>query len=246
VPAGQAGQGGQSAQPGGQQGSVVAAGAAASKQQQGGASNAPAPQNQVQKWEPAPAAPAAAGRPAAQGGTAFKCRVPTCGNQNHHYLVECLVFRAMNVTERWDLVNNQKFCELCLKHSKNSAFPCNLAKAAGGPPPCGESGCTAFHHPALHVQRTGWSGVHGGVYITAKGDSEEADAVITSDFSEEPVVDLFKQGAGDMRACGLNTFFYVDSSKNHGEVFPFTAVGCATPNANEDVEIASKENAESA
>jgi hypothetical protein len=80
VPAGQAGQGGQSAQPGGgQQGSVVAASAAAGKQQQGGANNASKPQNQVQKWQPAPAAPAAAGRPAAQG-TAFKCRVPTCGN----------------------------------------------------------------------------------------------------------------------------------------------------------------------
>jgi hypothetical protein len=88
VPAGQAGQGGQNAQPRGQQGSVVAAGAAASKQQQGGASNAPPPQKQVQKWQPAPAAPAAAGRPAAQGGTAFKCRVPTCGNQNRHFLAE--------------------------------------------------------------------------------------------------------------------------------------------------------------
>jgi hypothetical protein len=61
VPAGQGGQGGQNAQPGGQQGSVVAAGAAASKQQQGGASNTPKPQNQVQKWQPAPAAPAAVG-----------------------------------------------------------------------------------------------------------------------------------------------------------------------------------------
>jgi hypothetical protein len=182
VPAGQAGQ---SAQPGSQQGSVVAAGAAASKQQQGGASSQPAPQNQVQKWQPAPAAPAGAGRPAAQGGTAFKCRVPTCGNQNRHYLVECLVFRAMNVTERWALVNSQNFCELCLKHAKNSAFPCNLAKATGGPPPCGESGCTAFHHPALHVQRMGWSGVHGGVYITAKGDNAEDNVEDTSDYSED-------------------------------------------------------------
>jgi hypothetical protein len=97
VPAGQAGQGGQHAQPGGQQGSVVAAGAAASKQQQGGASNTPKPQNQVQKWQPAPAAPITAGRPAVQGGIAFKCRVPACGNQDRHFLPECLVFRAMSV-----------------------------------------------------------------------------------------------------------------------------------------------------
>jgi hypothetical protein len=70
--------------------------------------------------------------------------------------------------------------------------------------------------------------------------------VITSDCSGEPVVDFFKQGAGDMRACGPSSFIYVDSFKNHGEVFPITTVGCATPNANENVEIASKENAESA
>jgi hypothetical protein len=38
----------------------------------------------------------------------------------------------------------------------------------------------------------------------------------------------------------------VDSFKNHGQVFPFSAVTCAPPNANENFEIASKENAESA
>jgi hypothetical protein len=190
---------------------VVAAGTAASKQQQGNASSQPAPQNQVQKWQPAPAAPAAAGRRAAQGGTAFKCRVPTCGNPNRHFLFECLVFRAMNVTERWSLINSQNFCELCLKHSKNSAFGCNLAKAAGGPPPCGESGCTAFHHPALHVQRTGRSGVHGGVRIISKEDGEESNVEDTSDCSVESMVEQLKQGAGDMRTCGPSSFIIVDS-----------------------------------
>jgi hypothetical protein len=211
VPAGQAGQGGQSVQPGGgQQGSVVVAGTAAGKQQQGGANNAPKPQNQVQKMQPAPAAPAA-GRPAAQGA-AFKCRVPTCGNQDRHFLPECLVFRAMSVNKRWALVTNQNFCELCLKHFKSGAFSCNLAKAAGGPPPCGESGCTAFHHPALHMQRMGWSSSHGVLYTIAKEDSERPDVDSISDNSEESVEEPIKQGAGDMRACGPCTFINVAPS----------------------------------
>jgi hypothetical protein len=68
----------------------------------------------------------------------------------------------------------------------------------------------------------------------------------TSDYSEEPMVEQFKQGAGDMCACGSSSFINVDSFKNHGEVFPFFAVTCAPPNANENFEIANKENAESA
>jgi hypothetical protein len=117
------------------------------------------------------------------------------------------------------------------------------AKAAGGPPPCGESGCTAFHHPALHMQRTGWSGSHGGVYTITKEDSKEADLDSTSDYSEEPVEDQIKQGAGDMRACGPCTFTSVDYFITNGEV---VLINCAAPNANKNIEFAIKENAESA
>jgi hypothetical protein len=234
VPAGQAGQGGQNAQPGGgQQGAVVAAGTAASKQQQGGASNGFKTQNQNQKWQPGPAAPAAAGRLAAQG-TAFKCTVPNCGNQDHHFLPECLVFRAMTVNDRWALVTAQNFCELCLKHLKSGVFSCNLAKASG----------TAFHHPALHVQRTGWSGGHETVYIITKEDSEKPDVASISNSSEEPMEEQIKQGAGDVRTCGPSTFINVDSYKTNSEVVPFAALSCAAVNANENFEIIVNENVE--
>jgi hypothetical protein len=185
VPAGQAVQGTQTAQPGGsQQEAVVAASAAAGKQQQGATNNNNF-KNQNQKWQPAQAAPAAAGRPAAQS-TGFKCRVPGSSNQDRHFLPECLVFRSMTVSDRWSLVNNQNFCELCLKHFKSGAFSCNLAKAAGGLPPCGDSGCTLFHHPALHVQRTGLTGIHGAVYTTLKKDGKKDNMVSITDYSREP------------------------------------------------------------
>jgi hypothetical protein len=190
-------------------------------------------------------APGCAGHLAAQG-TAFKCRVPNCGNQDCHFLPECLVFRAMSVSERWTLVKNQNFCKLCLKHFKSGASSCNLAKAAGGPPPCGESGCTAFHHPALHVQRTGWSSSHGTAYTFVKEDSEEPDVVSISDNSEEPVEEPIKQGAGDMRACGPSTFINVDSFKTNGEVVSIAALCRAVVNTHEKFDIAINKNVENA
>jgi hypothetical protein len=202
VPAGQAAQG---AQPGGgQQAAVVAAGAAASKQQ-GAANNQNRPQNQQQKWQPASAAPAAGGHMAAQTA-GFRCRAPGCTNQDRHYLPECLIFRSMTVNDRWSLVSTNNFCELCLKHFKSSAFPCKLEKAAGGPPPCGEGGCTQFHHPDLHMQQAGWASMHGAVFTIAKEDSKEYNLLAFNDFSREPVGGEIKQGTGDLRACGPSTF----------------------------------------
>jgi hypothetical protein len=152
----------------------------------------------------------------------------------------------MSVNERWALVTNQNFCELCLKHFKSGAFSCNLAKAAGRPPPCGESGCTAFHHPALHMQRTGWSGSHGVLYTIAKEDSKRPDVDSISDNSEEPVEEPIKQGAGDMRACGPSTFTSVDSFDMNGDIVSITALSCAAVNTNENFDSAIKENVENA
>jgi hypothetical protein len=91
---------------------------------------------------------------------------------------------------------------------------------AGGPPPCGESGCTLFHHPALHVQRTGWTGIHGAVYTTFKEDGKKHNMVITRDNSREPEEGRIKQGTGELRSCGPSTFFNVDSFVKHGENVP--------------------------
>jgi hypothetical protein len=117
-------------------------------------------------------------------------------------------------------VSTNNFFELCLKHFKSNAFPCKLEKAAGGPPPCGEGGCTQFHHPDLHVQRAGWAGVHGAVFTMAKEDDEELNLLTLDDFSRESVDGEIKQGTGDLRACGPSTFLSMDSFINYCEDVP--------------------------
>jgi hypothetical protein len=96
------------------------------------------------------------------------------------------------------------------------------------------------------MQRTGWSGSHGMVYAITKEDSEEADVDSTSDFSKEPVGELIKQGAGNMRACGPCTFINVDSSIANGEIVSISTLSCAAVNTNKKVDFAIKENAENA
>jgi hypothetical protein len=137
----------------------------------------------------------------------------------------------MTVNDRWSLVSTHNFCELCLKHFKSNAFPCKLEKAAGGPPPCGEGGCTQFHHPDLHVQRAGWAGVHGAVFTIAKGDDEELDLLAPDDFSRESVDGEIKQGTGDLHACGPSTFLSVDFFIKYGEAVPMRDTLCDSVNA---------------
>jgi hypothetical protein len=117
-----------------------------------------------------------------------------------------------------------------LKHFKSSAFPCKLEKAAGGPPPCGEGGCTQFHHPDLHMQRAGWAGVHGAVFTITKEDGEEYNLLAFDDFSREPVEEI-KKGTGDLRACGPSFFISMDSFINHGEDVPMLDTLCPSVNA---------------
>jgi hypothetical protein len=129
-------------------------------------------------------------------------------------------------------VTSQNFCELCLKHFKSGAFPCKLEKAPGGPPPCGEGGCTQFHHPDLHVQRAGWTGVHGAVYTITKEDGRKYNLVAFDDYSQELEEGEIKQGAGELRACGSSTFSSMDSFVNHGEPVLCCEPSCAAVNTN--------------
>jgi hypothetical protein len=137
----------------------------------------------------------------------------------------------MTVNDRWSLVSTNNFCELCLKHFKSNAFPCKLEKAAGGPPPCGEGGCTQFHHPDLHVQHAGWAGVHGAVFTIAKGDDEKLNLLALDNFSRESVEGEIKRGTGNLHACGPSTFLSVDSFIKHGEDVPMRDTLCASVNA---------------
>ncbi|XP_055603838.1 uncharacterized protein LOC129752068 [Uranotaenia lowii] len=70
---------------------------------------------------------------------------PACF-QNQHPLKECSKFKAFNVDERWEYVEQQEVCRNCLNyHGRRS---CRISGR------CGVNGCTFRHHPLLHSGRT--------------------------------------------------------------------------------------------
>jgi hypothetical protein len=105
-------------------------------------------------------------------------------------------------------------------------------EGARRPSPCGEGGCTQFHHPDLYVQRAGWTGVHGAVFTITKEDSRKYNLLAFDDNSQEPVEEEIKQGTCKLRACGPSTFSNVDSFINHSEPVPYCEPLCAAVNIN--------------
>jgi hypothetical protein len=153
-----------------QQQTLVAAGTAGSKQQ-------------ARKAAPvAPAAPA--GRPAAQPA-AFECQVPGCTTLQRHHWFDCMKFKTMDVGAKWALVAAQDYCELCLRHPKSPNSSCGLAKKAGGPPPCGEGGCLAPHHPELHVWSSKLAGICGAIFTIHKSSMVEQHTATEEDKEEK-------------------------------------------------------------
>jgi hypothetical protein len=63
-------------------------------------------------------------------------------------------------------------------------------------------------------------------------DGEEHNLVTTCNNSKEPEEESFKQGTGDLRACGPSTFFNVDSFIKIGETkpLPLSGLACAAVN----------------
>jgi hypothetical protein len=158
-------------------------------------------------------------QPAYGGGSGgqykeWKCKIQGCRDNNQHSWPECFIFRSLSIGQRWALVSQHKYCELCLKHVAREGGRCFMSEKNGGPAPCGESGCPLLHHPVLLNQVQGGHG--GGVFPHWQmWQVVKRQASMVEQQSKEDV------GIGDMHAQDNVTF----SSSGHpigknGETIP--------------------------
>jgi hypothetical protein len=156
----------------------------------------------------------------------FKCRVPGCHNKEPHYWPDCLAYRALTVEERWALVKAQQMCQLCVKHVKDAPLGCMLAKQPGGQSPCGESGCTQYHHPTLHVQRDGWLGIQATRFTFLINTEDNHEDAVQEDLMDKQEDLMDKQEANMDNQQDSEANPSGRDSMINGEIIPFSGLSC--------------------
>jgi hypothetical protein len=220
---------------------------------QGGQAKPQQPQQQPQQQQ-TPAQPTYGGGGGGGQHKDWKCKIQGCRDNNRHHWPEYFIFRSLSIPQRWALVNQYKYCELCLKHVAREGGRCFMSEKQGGPTPCGESGCLLLHHPVLHSQVQGGRG--GGVFphwwyeqrrqattVEQQATTVEQQATTVEQQGKEDV------GIGDMHAQDNVTFSSGDTSRKNDENFPIfsskevTATALA-PNASTAKTFTSNANCE--